>query len=64
VIVGVMNMAGCLSGVMVTPLLGQLIDYIQSTDGNWNLVIYLHVAFYLAAAVSWIFINPNKQVAA
>ena len=62
VIVGIMNMAGCLSGVIVTPLLGQLIDYIQQSDGNWNLVIYLHVAFYLLAAVSWIFVNPNKQV--
>ncbi|HUG71140.1 MAG TPA: MFS transporter [Pirellulaceae bacterium] len=64
VIVGIMNMAGCLSGVIVTPLLGQLIDYIQQSDGNWNLVIYLHVAFYLLAAVSWIFVNPNKQVTA
>jgi len=64
IIVGIMNMAGCLSGVIVTPLLGQLIDYIQLTDGNWNLVIYLHVAFYLAAAVSWMFVNPNKELMA
>jgi len=62
VIVGIMNMAGCLSGVIVTPLLGQLIKSIRQTDGNWNLVIYLHVAFYLAAAVAWIFVNPSKQL--
>ena len=55
-------MAGCLSGVIVTPLLGQLIKSIRQTDGNWNLVIYLHVAFYLAAAVAWIFVNPSKQL--
>ena len=64
VIVGIMNMAGCLSGVIVTPLLGRLIDSIKETEGDWNLVIYLHVAFYLAAAVSWIFVNPNKEVMA
>ncbi|MBC8354400.1 MAG: MFS transporter [Planctomycetes bacterium] len=64
VIVGIMNMAGCLSGVIVTPLLGMLIDAIKDTDGNWNLVIYLHVVFYIAAAVSWMFINPNKEVLA
>ncbi|MEO8498582.1 MAG: MFS transporter, partial [Planctomycetota bacterium] len=29
VIVGIMNMAGCLSGVIVTPLLGRLIDSIK-----------------------------------
>ena len=62
VIVGIMNMAGCLSGVIVTPLLGQLIKSIRQTGGDWNLVIYLHVAFYLAAAASWTFVNPNKQV--
>lgn len=62
VIMGIMNMAGCLSGVIVTPLLGRLIDTIKDTDGNWNLVIYLHVLFYIAAAVAWMFFNPNKTV--
>jgi F0F1-type ATP synthase assembly protein I len=62
VIVGIMNMAGCVSGVIVTPLLGSLIDWIKHTEGDWNLVIYLHVAFYMAGAVSWMFVNPNKQV--
>jgi len=63
VVVGVMNMAGGLSGVIVTPLLGQLIKSIKQTDGNWNLVIYLHAAFYLAAATSWLLVRPSKQIA-
>jgi len=62
VLVGIMNMAGCLSGVVVTPLLGRLIDFIKETNGNWNLVIELHAAFYLAGAVAWLFVNPNKVV--
>ncbi len=62
VVVGIMNMAGCVSGVVVTPLLGRLMDFIKETDGNWNLVIYLHAGFYLAAAISWLAVNPNTLV--
>jgi sugar phosphate permease len=62
VIVGIMNMAGCISGFVATPLLGWLIDEIKDTNGNWNLVIYLHVAYFLAAAISWIFVRPDKLI--
>lgn len=62
VVVGIMNMAGCISGVVVPPLLGMLIQHIKQTDGDWNLVIYLHVGFYLAGAISWLFVNPNVLV--
>ncbi len=61
VVVGIMNMAGGLSGVLVTPLLGRMIDWIIQTDGNWNLVIYLHAAFYLLAALVWLFVFPEHR---
>lgn len=61
VISGIMNMAGCFAGVLVTPPLGRLIDAIKDHGGDWNLVIYLHAAFYLAAAVSWLFVNTNRS---
>jgi MFS family permease len=62
VIVGIANMAGCISGFVATPLLGRLIKEIKNTNGNWNLVIYLHVAYYLAAAICWVFIRPEKLI--
>jgi len=62
VIVGIMNMAGCISGFVAAPLLGRLIDHIKDNNGNWNLVIYLHVVYYLAAAVTWVFVRPERLI--
>jgi MFS family permease len=62
VIAGIMNMAGCVSGVVVTPLVGRLMDGIRHTAGNWNIVIYVHAAFYLAGAIAWLYVNPNKAL--
>ncbi len=39
-----------------------MIDNIEKTGGNWNQVFYLVSAIYLAAAISWIFVNPNRPV--
>ena len=60
---GVMNMAGCLAGVILPIVLGNWFDQIRETGGDWNLVIYLHAAFYFMGALSWIAIDPNRGVA-
>lgn len=62
VVMGVMNMAGCLAGVALPMLLGNWFDQLLKTGGDWNQVIYLHAAFYLLAAVCWLVIDPNQLV--
>lgn len=62
VLMGVMNMAGCLAGVVLPIALGNWFDAIRSGGGDWNLVIYLHAAFYFAGAAAWIVVDPNRLV--
>jgi sugar phosphate permease len=62
VIAGIMNMAGSLSGVLITPAVGRSMDTIRDTGGDWNFIIYLHATFYLSSAVAWLFVNPNRVV--
>lgn len=62
VVMGTMNMAGCVAGFVLPILLGNWFDSIKQTGGNWTQVIYLHAAFYFIAAVCWLFINPNRTV--
>ena len=59
---GTMNMAGCVAGVVLPIVLGSWFSEIRQTEGNWDPVIYLHVAFYVCAAVSWLFVNPNVSL--
>ena len=62
VVLAVMNMAGCLAGVVLPIFLGNWFDEIKRSQGNWDHVIYLHAAFYFVGAVSWLAVNPNRQV--
>ena len=62
IVMGTMNMAGCVAGVVLPLVLGSWFSEIRQTDGNWDPVIYLHVAFYVCAAVSWLFVNPNVSL--
>ena len=62
VVMGAVNMAGCLAGVILPILLGSWFSQIRDTGGDWNLVIYLHAAFYFVGALSWLAVNPNRQV--
>ncbi len=62
VIMGLLNMGGALSGILLTPLVGRLIDNIKRTQGNWDLVIYVHAAFYAIAAVCWLLVNPERTL--
>lgn len=62
VVMGVMNMAGCLAGVILPAVLGTWFNQIRSTGGDWNPVIYLHAAFYFVGALSWLAVNPNREL--
>ncbi len=61
-VMGTMNMAACLAGVVLPWLLGRWFDTIRSSGGDWDGVIYLHAAFYFTAAAAWILINPNRPI--
>jgi MFS family permease len=62
VVMGAMNSASALAGILVSPLVGKLVDFIKQTDGNWSLVIWLHAAFYGIAAISWLCVDPDKSL--
>jgi len=64
VAMGVMNMAGCLAGVILPYVLGNWFERIRETDGDWNLVIHLHAGFYFAGALSWLAVNPSRIIGA
>lgn len=62
VAMGCLNCGASLAGILVTPALGQLIDRIRGTAGDWNQVIYIHAAFYLAAGLCWLAVDPERTI--
>jgi ACS family glucarate transporter-like MFS transporter len=52
-----MNMLGNLAG-FVMPVVGGLI--LQKTAGNWNALIHLMILSDVLAALSWLYLNPEK----
>ena len=62
VIMGVMNSFAALAGVLLSPLVGWLIDYTRKTDGDWSVVFLVHGVYYLVAAASWLVVNPNQTL--
>ncbi|MBI83907.1 MAG: MFS transporter [Planctomyces sp.] len=62
VVMGVMNMTGCLAGVLLPVLLGNWFEEIKQTGGDWDSVIYLHAGFYFCGALCWLVIKPNRSL--
>lgn len=62
VIMGVMNSFAALAGVLLSPLVGRLIDSTKNTGGDWSVVFLVHGAYYLVAAASWLVVNPNQTL--
>ncbi len=50
-----MNTAGQIGGVLSPIVLAYIVDRL----GNWSLPLYLLAALYLAAAISWLLIDPR-----
>ena len=57
VVMGFLNMGGAIPGIIISPLVGRLIDSIKAGHGNWNWVILVHALFYLIAAGCWLLVN-------
>lgn len=62
IVMGVMNMAGGLAGVVLPTILGGWFTSIREAGGNWNSVIYLHAGFYILGAVCSLSIDSNQEV--
>lgn len=62
-VMGYVNIGSCLAGIAITPAVGHLIDHLHESHGNWNLVVFVHAAFYLAAALCWLMVEPDKSIA-
>ncbi|MCB1235673.1 MAG: MFS transporter, partial [Verrucomicrobiae bacterium] len=56
---GVMNMTGNFAVAASPPLVGLLFERTE----NWNLVLLIFAAVYLAGAVSWALVDPGKRLA-
>ena len=61
-VMGIMNMAGTLGGLITPTVLGYMIENIERTNGDWNTVIYLSAGIYLAGSLSWLAVDPNVTV--
>ena len=53
-----MNMSGNV-GAMLFPA---LVPVLVAATGDWDLVLFAFAAVYLAAAVCWAFLNPNRSI--
>jgi nitrate/nitrite transporter NarK len=59
-VAGLMNAASNCAGFASPVLMG----FVLQRTGNWNAVLYLSVATTAAAAISWLFVNPQRSVEA
>jgi ACS family glucarate transporter-like MFS transporter len=53
----VMNTAGQLGGMLSPVVLAYIVDRL----GNWSMPLHILSSLYLMAALSWLFINPNRK---
>jgi ACS family glucarate transporter-like MFS transporter len=58
-VAGSMNMMGNLAGFAAPVFAGRLLD---RTHGDWNLLLYVMAAVYVAGAVCWLFIDTKKPL--
>jgi MFS family permease len=58
-VMGIMNMAGCVGGVALPIVFGYLIEDIQKTGANWNIVFYIIALIHFLPGLCWLMVNPN-----
>ena len=61
-IMGTVNMIGTLGDLLTTVLMGFVIKFIRDGGGDWNLVVYIVLAIYLACAVCWLAVDPTRSI--
>jgi MFS family permease len=59
-VMGIMNMAGCIGGVALPIVFGYLIEDIQKTGSNWNIVFYIIALSHFLPGLCWLMVNPNQ----
>jgi MFS transporter, ACS family, glucarate transporter len=59
-VAGLMNAASNCAGFASPALMG----YVLQRSGNWNAVLYLSVGTTVCAAIAWLFVNPQRKIAA
>lgn len=59
-VMGIMNMAGCVGGVALPIVFGYLIEDIQKTGANWNIVFYIIALIHFLPGLCWLVVNPNQ----
>lgn len=57
---GLMNMSGNFAAALCPIAIGWLFERTE----NWNLILLLFAAIYVAGAVFWVFVNPSKVIRA
>lgn len=62
-----MNMAGNFGAAICPVIVARFVDVlprwsITDKTEQWNLVLFFFVAIYAAAAVCWMFLNPNRPI--
>lgn len=61
VVIGFMNSFSALAGVLISPLVGRLVDSLRASQADFSLVFWIHAGFYLIAAASWLAVNPDRS---
>ena len=59
VVTGFMNTFGNLGGLVGPMVVGLMVDRL----GSWTLPLYVTAGVYVAGAVAWLAINPNRRIA-
>jgi sugar phosphate permease len=54
---GTVNMVGAVAGVLANPLIGHV-----KQDYGWGLLFYFLAALFLAAALTWLFIDADRRL--
>jgi sugar phosphate permease len=62
IIFAVMNMAGVLGDIASPLSVGYLFTYLERSPGQWNVILVLFTAIYVAGAVSFAVLDPNRPV--
>jgi ACS family glucarate transporter-like MFS transporter/ACS family D-galactonate transporter-like MFS transporter len=57
-VAGMMNMSGNLAAAACPVLVARLFEWTE----NWNLILLLFAGVYLAGAVCWLFVAPQRRV--
>ena len=56
---GVMNTVGAVGAYLSAESFGRVIGYIEKTEGDWNLFIYVFAGTYVAGALCWLAVRPE-----